>query len=1001
MRISCLLLCALLCAAAFAGGWTLWESPSNNAEVVDQQQTVDDGMFSMQGAGFTGQTFTPKATPLVRLDFKLKNRADMRPGLFRLWKWVGNLAATRKEPPLFEDVVDLTGRDNFQQRSFFPNIAVEVGAVYYFEFTRPCGNGYYVLGDKGDREQYPSGDLYLPDGPRPGKDVWFKTYTSPRGAPPKPELIPSDPAPWTAPGNPGPAVTRADYLNLFKQAADDQRRFTTTSDNKYSYAASVYDAVLYRETKDEQYAKNVALIFRNAAKWRAANPTEEVGFGWMEYPGIAYLCVRESPSLTADDHAVIRKLLLDSARLHWPLHEFGSMNRSLGSAVTYLLVTRLYPDIPEAKEWAAYADGVWNEFWKVRDTDEDSGHYNYLGWRYILEYAMLSGQDDKVWADPQFKTLVDRFFNHFSPLGVDAGYGDALGWAVEWPTAIWLFEKASAKWHDGKYAWLAHRIFAYHRDHLRDAKLWIAIYQDTICLALAYFDADEKIAETQPESPHETLAAHQDKEDANWTATKNAPLGFTFTPTASPLVKLEVKARNSGDAKPITVKLWKWQKDYATTTAESPLYQDTLTCGATYEVKALCPFLSLERGASYYLEFARGDTAFELAGTKTTMKGATLRYQDDAKAGALWFRSYTLSAGGSTVTARREAIIRPTEQRHVGWYDFGPNTVPEKLVLRSGYGTDDFYAMFDLLAGYGHGHTELGALCALTDHGAVLLHANDYRDDAQDQDESIFLVKRYAGGQAGEGGTHVAITHFTDYRRATVAWADWTDSHGWGAQMQRRFYFVKNRFLLVRDHVAFPAPMLVAAGPVWHAYDVARSTGENWFDVYWREPRGLAWKYKNPERYLFLWLAPRAGYAIDAWKEQSYTGQYTTAPFILAQRWSGDAKAGDARWFDSLLLPHGTELTPEAAAASVKTLYDDGTAIALQITCGEESWLVVDNPNSMHINAKGLDTDAQYLLARAQLGKPDYLLARNATLVKWGTLSKMWATPATVEIGGE
>jgi hypothetical protein len=1000
MRFYILAASFLLTLAGQAGNWALWESPYRNAEVLDQRQTAEDSGYAMQGAAGVGQTFTPRATPLVRLDLRVKNRADVRPGLLRLWKWAGTPAATRMAPPLFEDVIDLTGRDSYQLRAFYPNLPVEVGAVYYVECSRPTGNGYYLLGAKGDRDLYPDGTLYINDVARAGKDLWFKTYTTPRAAPPPPLLVPSDPAlPWTPPGEPGPAVTRADYLAVITDAAAYARRYTTSTDAKYAYCSATYDAVLYRETKDEQYAKNVAAILRNAVRYRAANPPAAIGFEWMEYPAIAYLLALESPSLTADDHAAIKNLLLDSARKHWPLREHGAMNRSLGSAVTYLLVTRLYPDAPEAAAWRAYAEEVWQEFWVPRDTDEDSGHYVYLGWRYILEYAMLSGKDDAVWADPAFKALVERTFQHFSPLGADAGFGDALGWAVEWPTAIWLFEKAAAKWRDGKYRWLAQRIFAYHRDHLRDEKLHIAIYQDTISLAFASIEADETLKPVQPEMPRELLAARQERDDVDWTPRKTESLGFTFTPTASPLVKLELKARGT-DPKPITVKLWKWQEDYATTTAVPPLFQDTFTCGAAYAVKAFTPYLPLERGASYYLECG-GSAAFELAGTKEAMKGAAIRYRDATTPGALWFRTATLSPAGSVVTTRRQATLLPTGQRNMGWYRFEESMAPEKLILRSGYGMDDLFASFNLLSAYGHGHVELGALCQLTDGGAVLLHANDYRDDAQDQDESMPVVRRYAGGTMGEPDTRVTMAHFADYRRATVAWADFVDPHGWGVRQQRRFLFAKNRFLLVRDRFTLPEKLHAAVGPVWHGYDVARTTGDNWFDLYWREPRGLAWKYKNPERYVLLWLAPRAGTTVDAWKEPSYNPQYTTAPYVIAQQRIIDAKAETTAWFDSLLLPHGKELAPEAAAANVKVLHDDGVAIALQVTARGERWLVVDNPTDKRLTAPGLETDAHHLLARTQPGKPDYLLARAATTVKWGAMAYTWAVPVTVEIGGE
>jgi hypothetical protein len=1004
LRLLLLLLPAvLLCPAARA--WTLWESPYGDTEVLDQRQLTSDTGYSMAVTSGVGQTFVPRATPLARLDVLVKNRTDQRPGRLRLWKWEKTLAATMAQLPLFSDVVDLSGRDTYQQRAYFPNLPVEVGATYFVEFSAPGRDAYYLAGSPGTRDEYADGQLWVNGAPRAGKDLYFRTFTAPQGAPTPRVLQPSDPAlPWTAPQPPGPPATRADYLGYVQQMADSLRTNAISGDGKYSYAYVVYEGFLYRVTHEESYAKNVALMLRNAAKWRAAHPTEEVGFPWMESPGMAYLCTRQSPSLTADDHAVIRALLLDSARKHWPLREHGAMNRSLGSAVTYLLASRLFPDAPEAGQWAQYADSVWNEFWAARDTDEDSGHYNYLAWRYILEYAMIAGKDDQVWADPAFTALVDRFAQHFSPLGVDAGYGDALGWAVEWPTAIWLFEKAAAKWHAPRYRWLAARIFDYHRTHLRNEKPWVAIYQDGIAFTFAYSDADDTLVAAPPPPRGEQTVLDQQQGETDWTMT-GAPLGQTFVATATPLVRLALRIKHDGDPHPATLKLWKWVRDYATTVAAPPLYQDTLDLrdGTAYREHACFPFLDVEVGATYYVECERPDAGLTLAGTKTAHKDVGPVHRREAvKTGALWMTTATLPPTGSVITRRREAVLLPPEQRAAigNWYRFTETMVPEKLILRSGYEMDDLFAQFDLLNAYGHGHVEIGALSMLTDHGAVLLHENDYRDGAQDQDENMPVLTRYAGGELGVPGTTCAIDHFRDYRRVTVAGVSWVDPHGWQVRQQRRVFFVKNRFLLVRDGATFPSAMTAGIGPVWHAADVHPARATNWFDLYYREPRGLAWTYANPERYALLYLLPRAGYTVQAWKEAAYAPKFTSPPYVLTQYWVGNAAAGKTLWFDSLLLPHGKELAPADAADQVSVLYDDGVGIAVQVRCGEETWTVVDNPAGTPITGQGIDTDARYLVARTQPNTASYLLASQATRVTLGTLKQCWPAAVMVEEGG-
>ena len=76
--------------------WRLWPSFYDDVEALDQQQPVEGGgshVGPVDGHG-AGQTFVPRKTPLVRMDFKLRNQEDTRPGLVKLWKWAGSYDET-------------------------------------------------------------------------------------------------------------------------------------------------------------------------------------------------------------------------------------------------------------------------------------------------------------------------------------------------------------------------------------------------------------------------------------------------------------------------------------------------------------------------------------------------------------------------------------------------------------------------------------------------------------------------------------------------------------------------------------------------------------------------------------------------------------------------------------------------------------------------------------------------------------------------------------------
>jgi hypothetical protein len=331
----------------------------------------------------------------------------------------------------------------------------------------------------------------------------------------------------------------------------------------------------------------------------------------------------------------------------------------------------------------------------------------------------------------------------------------------------------------------------------------------------------------------------------------------------------------------------------------------------------------------------------------------------------------------SRVTTRRSAHLLPRAEwgqppRH---FAFGEGEVPDKLVLRSGAGGDDLFALVTLSAGFRHGRGAPGALVGLLDRGSVLLGATGfpYWFFAQgDEHESAPLVRRYRGGHhdLARRGDGVRVTRFEDGPTATIAWLEWSDPSGFGVAQERRIQFVKNRFLWIRDRVTFPEAIEAAAGPVFHAGDVRAERGADWFDVYWRVPQTNNFACRNPERYALVAFVPRAGLEARATREAAYLpargcpvarcGELVpdtcraSPPYVVAQRWLGEAKPGETRWFDTLVIPHGAETAPAALAAGIEVVRDDGAAVSLRLRLPgpqEETWTLADDPASGAVRA--------------------------------------------------
>ena len=259
------------------------------------------------------------------------------------------------------------------------------------------------------------------------------------------------------------------------------------------------------------------------------------------------------------------------------------------------------------------------------------------------------------------------------------------------------------------------------------------------------------------------------------------------------------------------------------------------------------------------------------------------------------------------------------------------------------------------------------------------------------------------------------MTGFRNARCVTTARIEFRDPEGWGVAQERRFLFVKNRFLLVRDVFTFPAAMAVAAGPVWHAGDLEPAHGSRWWDISYREPMSNAWKVRNPARQALLWFTPRPGHVAEAFLEPSYLPGAECEekadaiavsprcrrgpPYVVTDRWRGEVEEGQSLRFDTLLLPHGPDLAPAELAAGIRVLHRAGEALALEIAVGPEVWTIVDNPAARPIAAEGLETDARVAVHRAAKGRSSYVYVDSAThWVRRGE-QRRWPVRSSLEVG--
>ncbi|MHB9024480.1 MAG: hypothetical protein ACYC7E_09925, partial [Armatimonadota bacterium] len=949
------------------------------------------------------------------------------PLVLKVWRWNTDYATTVAQPPIFQDSMTLPGMSGTDLYSVFPNnVAVTPGALYYLEFNTLPGGGKFMGGWGGANaatDPYPNGQLRVNGVFRVNQDLFFKTYTTPQGTPMLPTFASSTPGAWTAPPAPGAIPTASEYLNTITAYEARYCGYYKTTQTIFNAGMAVYDAFLWKATGNTARANDAITMFELTYSYLQAHPTSNMSM--LEQAAYAWIWLKDYSGLTQTNRDHIAWMFVAAARSWWPNRAGGVQNQSFSAMVTFkrcLIEFSSLLTTQEITDWSAYCDTYWDEFQTRWDIEEDSGNYSIYTTRLILELAEMYGEDTTLWQQAGFKAYLAKVYAHALPLGAAPSPGASYGWAPSWVTPVWIFEKAAAKYGNVYYRWAAYRFYDYHRQYYKNDAYWYgAEYAEFFALCKAYFDMNGALTPTEPVQG-EVLRAKQDTDGSSsvgqWDI--NSPMGQTFKPTATPLVRIDFQVqRGSQSADPCTVKLWKWNTSLAVTRAQTPLFQDTVDLNDAlyvWKLRSIYPFLDITVGDTYYMEFSRSPQPYYYwlctdanDSTDYYTDGQLITHEAWRTNWDLWFKTYNLSGESSTATTRQGVKVNLQTMRYgtpPRMFEFTNEIVPDKLTLKSGNNPDSFTLSVNLCAApWGHGHQEAGAILAITHKGALIYSDGSYADD-DDIDHNMSIFKRYTGGTCSSLENRTFVSRFTDYRKATIAWITHNDLAGWDVSRERRFLFVKDRFALVRDR-AIPASVTKAAvGNVWHAHDVAADHGSNWYEVYYREPWGMNnWKFKNPQQSMVLYYVPRTGQEVAEWLEPTYPQTFPQAnpplaAYVMYGKRQLDFTAGQSVWVDTVLLPHGTELTPTQAAGNISVLYDDGQAVAIQVIVGDETWTVVDNPYRTSINITGLVTDARYLITRIKPSTADYLLAQEATTVQVGSINKSWAVETNVEIGG-
>jgi len=312
--------------------------------------------------------------------------------------------------------------------------------------------------------------------------------------------------------------------------------------------------------------------------------------------------------------------------------------------------------------------------------------------------------------------------------------------------------------------------------------------------------------------------------------------------------------------------------------------------------------------------------------------------------------------------------------------------LPFKLCLRSGWKPGDLYMLVDLFPR--HDPMNVGGVLGMVRYNSVLTHTVNSKHVTDWQ--NMFRVEDLSGMATSviNPNPHtvdayymdVSVPSFEDRKAATHAVVRVKDYNGFPMTLQREFFFVKNRFCLVRDTATFREAFLARLGPNWRTQNIGPRVGKNWANTFVSAPQAFGQVFHQPGMDLLVYHAPRpdrqlviGDAPIPKWKVLPYTLRYVQ---------EGLVKAGMPYAFTHLLLPSFP--TPPGAGAhpadGVTVLADDAEKSVWRIRSGKdrEEWVVL-NASGKAVDVAGLVTDARQAYVDLTGGKPTRVLVLDGT----------------------
>ncbi len=323
-------------------------------------------------------------------------------------------------------------------------------------------------------------------------------------------------------------------------------------------------------------------------------------------------------------------------------------------------------------------------------------------------------------------------------------------------------------------------------------------------------------------------------------------------------------------------------------------------------------------------------------------------------------------------------------------YETGPN----KFFFKSGNRPGDFTILVETAARDGNPHNP-GGIAGVASHSSLLAMSQSPKKftglqnmlSVEDLSKTVTMIKNDnpdANIWHDLCYMESEVPTFTDYKLATHARLKTKNYLCFPMTNEREFFFVKNRFMIVRDRATslFDKSFNGLLKEIWYT-ETIDSKGDNWADTYVEKPLFGIFNVANPRWNLLVYHAPKPGRVLTsvpapAWL--NWLGRKPYMPQMVSYDQTKEVAPGTPETFTYILLPHNPSEKGTDLASSINVLVDTASQAVIRIGAanGPHEWVVL-NEKGESIKTEGLETDAKQLYVQIKDGKVARILAVEAS----------------------